>query len=114
MISRLIARCTLPEPEGTASTTTHTSVDSDQLDTVSRFTLVYHIVIKDNVNTPWKLTRGCSLGHLLDTDSLVILENAMSVLHFERVPCVVLLGRDNGRWWEISRRSRITVLLVVE
>lgn len=79
------------------STSSHTLVDSNQLNPISRLAPVDHIVLKHDLDTPWKLTCWSSFGHLLDRNRLLIPEGGESVLHRNDVTVSVVLGNGDGR-----------------
>jgi len=67
--------------ERSRGSTTNAAVDANELDAVSRLTLVYQIIVYDHVRTPRQLASRRSLRHLLDTDALVITESAEAILY---------------------------------
>jgi len=77
--------------ESATRSSSNTTVDSNQLDTIARFALVDQVVIENNVGTARKLARGCTLGHFLNTDALMVPEVAKTELGFERILAFVEL-----------------------
>jgi hypothetical protein len=85
--------------ERSRGTTTNAAIHADELDSVSRLTLVYQVIIQNYVRTAGQLARRCPLGHFLDTDALVIPKSAKPVLNLQRMSLIVCLwcdGRSRG------------------
>ena len=85
--------------ECSRSTTTNAAVHANELDAISRLTLVYQVIVQNYVRTAWQLASRCSLGHFLDADALVITESAETVLDLQSISLFVCLwcnGRSRG------------------
>ena len=67
--------------ERSRGTTTNAAIHADELDSVSRLTFVYQVIIQNYVRTARQLARRCPLRHFLDADALVIPESAEPVLN---------------------------------
>jgi hypothetical protein len=89
--------------ERSSGTATNTAVHADELDSVSRLTLVYQVIIQDYVRTARQLACRCSLGHFLDADALVITESAETVLDLQRMALFICLWCNRGRRGEVGR-----------
>lgn len=101
--------------ECSRGTTTNTAVRADELDPVSRFTLVHQVVVQNHVRTARQLTSRSSLGHFLDADALVIAERAETILDLQGSSLFVRLRCDRGSGREVRGGGRgIAVFAVVE
>jgi hypothetical protein len=90
---------TLERSRGTA---TNAAVHADELDSVSRLTLVYQVIVQNYVRTAGQLACRSSLGHFLDADALVITESAETVLDLQRMALFICLWCDGGCRGEVG------------
>jgi len=95
--SKQIVRQVYSRKSPRTSTSSHTLVDSNELNPISRLTPIDHVVLQHDLDTPRKLTSGSSFGHLLDRNGLLIPEGGESVLHGNDVAVSIVPGDGNGR-----------------
>jgi hypothetical protein len=58
----------------------------------------YHqVILKHQANTPWHLPQRRPLRHLLNGDTLVVLESRQSIFRLEGVPILILAGVSTVR-----------------
>jgi hypothetical protein len=101
--------------ERSRGTTTNAAIHADELDSVSRLTLVHQVVIQNDVRAARQLARRCPLRHFLDADALVVAESAEAVLDLQGVSLIVRLRRDGGGGGEVGGGGRgVAVLARVE
>ena len=101
--------------ESSARPSANTPIYSHKLDTVTWLALVHQIIVQYYVCAPRELPCGRTLWHLLDADSLMVSERAVSIFYLQRLTIVVRLGSDRR-----SRRKircggcRVAVLAFME
>ena len=101
--------------ECSRGTTTNTAVRADELDSISRLTLVYQVVIQNHVRTARQLASRSSLGHFLDADALVIAERAETILDLQGASLFICLRCNRGGRGKVGGGGRgIAVFAVVE
>jgi hypothetical protein len=105
-------RSTLERSRGAS---TNAAIHADELDSVSRLTLVYQVIVQNHVRTARQLACRCPLRHFLDADALVIAEGAEPVLDLQRMSLIVCLWRDGRSRGEVgSGRRGVAVFACVE
>ena len=72
------------------------TVNTDDLDTITGLDPVDEVVVQDQLDGTGKLSHGGTLGHLLQSDGLMVLEGGQSELGLELVSLLVLGGVDTG------------------
>ena len=72
------------------------AVDANDLDAVTGLDAIYEVVVEDELDGTGELSHGGPLGHLLQSDGLVVLEGGQSELGLELVSLLVLGGVDTG------------------
>jgi hypothetical protein len=75
---------------------TETPVHSDNLQPISRLTLIHQIILHHDLDTPRQLSRRRSFRHLLNHDHLVVHERRQPMLDLKRVSVGVGLGVGGG------------------
>ena len=88
--------------ERSRGTTTNAAIHADELNSVSRLTLVYQVIIQNYVRTTGQLACRCPLRHFLDADALVIPKSAEPVLNLQRMSLVICLWCDGRRRGEVG------------
>lgn len=72
------------------------TVNTNDLDTIAGLDTVDEVVVKNKLDGTGELSHGSTLGHLLQSDGLMILEGGQAELGLELIALFVLGGVDTG------------------
>ena len=83
--------------ECTIRPTSYTPINTDQLNTITRFTFVNKVVIENDVCAARVLSCWSTFRHFLDAYALMIFENTQAILSLEWMSIVISLRQYGGR-----------------